>query len=382
MNSNGLSRSARGRVPIAAAAIIGLLAVALGLRYLLVWRVWVSTDDAFIEARIVQVSPSTSGRVLAVHVTENQDVQAGAALVDIDPRDAEAALAQARASLKLAEAEVVAARATLQATQTTTSAGVDEARASLEASRAKVTEAEAQQAAAASDAAQAKSDLSRYAHLNDHAISPQQREAADSRARSAAARLEAASRNVSAARAAVSAAAGRLAAAEAAPHEIAVREADVTRAEAVATRARAFVDAAELELSYTHIVAAESGRITRKSVQPGNYVQKGQILMALLPAERWVVANFKETQLAGVVPGAVAEVEVDAYPDVTFRGRVESVQAGSGSRFSLLPPENATGNYVKVVQRVPVKIVFDEQPDLSRYNLGAGMSVIPSVKMR
>ncbi len=382
MSAKTLPRSTRGRAPIAGAVILGLIAVTFGLRYWLVWRTWVSTDDAFIEARVVQISPSIAGRAATVHVSENQEVQAGAALVDIDPRDAEAALAQSRAALRLAEAEIDAARATLEAARTTTAAGVDEAGAGLEAARAKLTEAAAQQDAAASESGQAASDLARYRQLSDRAISDQQRESAESKARTAQARLEAARTNVSAAHAAVSAATGRLAAAEAAPHQVAVREADLARAEAAAARARAAVDAATLELSYTHIVAPEGGRITRKNVQPGNYVQKGQILMALLPAERWVVANFKETQLDGVVPGAVAEVRVDAYPEAIFRARVQSVQAGSGSRFSLLPPENATGNYVKVVQRVPVKIVFDEQPDAARYLLGAGMSVVPSVKVR
>jgi len=377
-----LSKRVRGRVPIAAALALGILAAALGLRYWLVWRAWVSTDDAFIEARVVQISPSIAGRVAVVHVSENQLVDSGAALLDIDPRDAEATRAQAGATLRLAEAEIDAARATLQAARTTTAAGVDEASAGLDSARAKVTEAEAQQSAAASEAEQAASDLARYRRLNDRAISEQQREAAESKVRTAQARLEAARKNVAAARAAISAAVGRLAAAQAAPHQLAVREADVARAEAAAARARAAIDAATLELSYTHIVAPESGRVTRKNVQPGNYVQKGQILMALLPPERWVVANFKETQIDGMLPGALAEVRIDAYPDAIFRARVDSMQAGSGARFSLLPPENATGNYVKVVQRVPVKIVFDEQPDASRYLLGAGMSVVPAVKVR
>ncbi|MBI5505436.1 MAG: HlyD family secretion protein [Deltaproteobacteria bacterium] len=382
MSANMLSKPMRGRVPIAVAIVVALVGAGLGLRYLLVWRAWVSTDDAFIEARVAQVSPSIAGRVAGVHVSENQEVQAGQPMIDIDSRDADADLAQARAALRLAEAEIDAARATFEAARTTTAAAVDEAGAILESARARLTEAEAQQSAAASESTQAGSDLARYRHLSDRAISDQQREAAQSKARTAEARLEAARRNVAAARAAVAAAGGRLAAAEAAPHELAVREADVARAEAAAARARAAVDAATLEVSYTHIVAPEAGRITRKNVQPGNYVQKGQILMALLPAERWVVANFKETQLEGVRPGAIAELHVDAYPDATFRGRVESIQAGAGSRFSLLPPENATGNYVKVVQRVPVKIVFDEQPDPSRYLLGAGMSVVPAVKVR
>jgi len=143
----------------------------------------------------------------------------------------------------------------------------------------------------------------------------------------------------------------------------------------------AAVRQAELDLSYTKIYAPQSGRITRKSVEPGAYVQVGQTLFSIVPDQVWVVANFKETQLRYMQPGQPATVRVDAYPDKLFRGHVDSIQAGAGARFSLLPPENATGNYVKVVQRVPVKIVIDEPPDPKRV-LGPGMSVVPEVKVR
>ena len=138
---------------------------------------------------------------------------------------------------------------------------------------------------------------------------------------------------------------------------------------------------AELNLSYTKIYAAESGRITRKSVEAGNYVQVGQTLLSIVPDNVWVVANFKENQLGHMRPGQPATIRIDAYPDKIFKGHVESIQAGSGARFSLLPPENATGNYVKVVQRVPVKILIDEPPD-PHHVLGPGLSVLPEVKVR
>jgi membrane fusion protein (multidrug efflux system) len=138
---------------------------------------------------------------------------------------------------------------------------------------------------------------------------------------------------------------------------------------------------AELDLSYTKIYAPEDGRITRKSVELGALLQPGQALFVLVPAEMWVLANFKETQLSRMRPGQPVEIRLDTYPDKIFRGHVDSFQTGTGSRFSLLPPENATGNYVKVVQRLPVKIVFDEQPD-SEHLIAPGMSVEPEVKVR
>ncbi len=143
----------------------------------------------------------------------------------------------------------------------------------------------------------------------------------------------------------------------------------------------AAVRQAELDISYTKISAPESGRITRKSVEPGAYVQVGQTLFSVVPDRAWVVANFKENQLRHMRPGQPARIRVDAYPDRVFNGHVDSIQAGSGARFSLLPPENATGNYVKVVQRVPVKILFDDPPEPDR-PLGPGMSVVPEVTVR
>lgn len=138
---------------------------------------------------------------------------------------------------------------------------------------------------------------------------------------------------------------------------------------------------AELELSYTKIAAPESGKITRKSVEPGNYVQVGQTVFSIVPDQVWVIANFKETQLRYMRPGQPAMIYIDAYPNQVFKGHVDSIQSGSGAAFSLLPPENATGNYVKVVQRVPVKIVIDDPPD-PNYVLGPGMSAVPEVKVR
>jgi len=158
--------------------------------------------------------------------------------------------------------------------------------------------------------------------------------------------------------------------------DTAIQNAATTKADVQTDKAA--IEQAELNLSYTKIFAPEDGRVTKKAVEPGDYVQVGQDLFALVTPERWTTANFKETQLRNMRPGQPAQVSVDAYPDHPLRGHVDSIQAGSGARFSLLPPENATGNYVKVVQRVPVKVVLDEQPDVQRA-LGPGMSVVPTV---
>jgi membrane fusion protein (multidrug efflux system) len=146
-------------------------------------------------------------------------------------------------------------------------------------------------------------------------------------------------------------------------------------------RSEAAVQQASLDLSYTKIFAPEAGRITRKRVERGAYVQVGQTLFVIVPDQVWVVANYKETQLEYMRPGQPASIHVDAYPDKVFHGHVDSIQAGSGAAFSLLPPENATGNYVKVVQRVPVKIVIDDPPD-DEHVLGPGMSVVPEIQVR
>jgi membrane fusion protein (multidrug efflux system) len=173
----------------------------------------------------------------------------------------------------------------------------------------------------------------------------------------------------------------RLASAKVAPSRVAFSRAQVDTTAAEIAQAEAEVRQAELNLSYTKMYAPESGQITRKVVEPGSYVQVGQTLCSIVPDRLWVLANFKETQLRYMHPGQPATITVDAYPDHVFTGHVDSIQAGSGARFSLLPPENATGNYVKVVQRVPVKIVFDNATDPS-HPLGPGMSVVPSIKVR
>lgn len=249
-----------------------------------------STDDAFVDAHIVSIAPKIAGRVKAVHVDDNQLVRRDDVLIEIDSRDFEAALAQAKGTLAKA-----------QATQKKTD---EDRRRAL--------------------------DL-----FNQQVISAQERDNA-------------------------------LQAAAAASGDT---EAD-----------KAALQQAELNLGYTKIIAPINGFVTNKAVEAGDYVQVGQTLMALVPQQVWITANFKETQLRQMRPGQAVTISVDAYPGQKLRGHVDSIQAGSGARFSLLPPENATGNYVKVVQRVPVKIVLDESAD-ARHVLGPGMSVVPDVQV-
>jgi membrane fusion protein (multidrug efflux system) len=332
--------------------VILALVIAVGVGAAEWWRAarnWVGTDDAFIDVHMVQISPQVAGRVARVLVGDNQQVRAGQPLLDIDPADFQARLDQAAANEKSAQGTLAQARAQLAV-----------ARADRDELRAEVGVAQA-------NATNAAIDLARYralARINSSALSRQQLDNATAAARSSAANLTAAQRKVAAAEA-----------------QLAYARTRLQTAEAGVQAAAAQVEEARLDLSYTRLRAPEAGHIAHLSVAIGDYVQIGQALMALVPNEVWVTANFKETDLDHMRVGQPVDITVDAYPGKTFRGRVDSFQAGSGAAFSLLPPENATGNYVKVVQRVPVKITFDDPPN-ARPMLGPGMSVVPYVRIR
>ena len=403
------------------AAVIG---AAIGLAYYLHRRGFESTDDAFIDGGIVQISPRVPGQVLRVLVTDNQHVNKGDLLVELDARDYETAVAQARAALSNALARNAGAKAGLDLTSTVTDAALVQASAGLKAAQAQVDvlrasvqqaeaavgaaeaglqQAEARRTAAEAEAQRAAADAERYRALyKKDEISKQLLDRAETEARATAANLDAARQMVAAAQAQlvqakaarasaeaslrqaetlVRQAEGRLKEAQSRPEQIRIRRADFEGAGAEIERARAALQQAELNLSYTKIYAPESGYVTKKAVEPGNIVGAGQALMALVSERLWVVANYKEVQLQRMRPGQPVSIKIDAYPQRRFRGKVDSIQSGSGARFSLLPPENATGNYVKVVQRVPVKIVFDE-PLPSELKIGPGMSVVPEVKVR
>ena len=330
---------------IAGAAGLILLAAVIVYYYVRI-APYESTDDAFIEGRVTTISPRVPGQVVRLLVNDNQLVKEGELLLEIDPADYQTRVAQARADEATARSRLEQAKA-----QTV----VDEANA--EEQQAAVVAAEA-------EAARAAADLKRYESVESRAISRSQLDLAQAQARVTAANLDV-DRNK----------------AKAATAQVALSRVNTEAAAAQVQQAEAKLQQAGLDLSYTRVTAPINGRVTRRTVEQGIYVQTGQALLTLVPDEVWVVANFKEGQLALMRPGQPVTLRIDAYPQHVFKGHVDSIQAGTGARFSLLPPENAVGNYVKVVQRVPVKIVFDEPPD-PRLDLAPGLSVVPKVKVK
>jgi len=262
----------------------------------------------------------------------------------------------------------------------TAAAAVDEAKGALEQTQRLVAVARQTADASAADAERAGYDARRYEDLVKTSDASRQRyEQAVADARGTEARLRGARGSVSATETQVEQARARLDDANAAPQRVAMKEAQLANASAVAAQARAALHQAQLNLAYTKVVAPVSGRVTRRGVEPGDVIQHGQALTNLVADPPWVVANFKETQLTRMRPGQPVRIRVDALPDLRLKGHLDSVQPGSGSRFELLPPENATGNFVKVVQRVPVKILFDGLDVETMHRLGPGMSVEPVV---
>jgi membrane fusion protein (multidrug efflux system) len=320
-----------------------------------------STDDAFIDAHVVSVAPKIAGKIATVEVSDNELVRKGQILLEIDSRDVDAEVARKRAALEVAKARLENAQMS-----------AEQAEAHVRTLEAAYAAAEASTAAAAAETAKQRGDLARNSGLiASGAISKQDFQHSQSDTTSSEATLESKKKQLQAA----------AAYAEEGKKQAGSARAQVSAAKAEVTAAEAELHQAELQKSYTKIPAPEAGRVTNKSIEPGNYVQVGQPLFAIVPQHVWVTANFKETQLSEMRPGQPAEVEVDAYPGGNLRAHVDSIQAGSGAHFSLLPPENATGNFVKVVQRVPVKIALDEQPDVTQV-LGPGMSAVPDVKVR
>jgi membrane fusion protein (multidrug efflux system) len=373
------ARRRRRRHFIVFAGLLAVAAAAGGVLWL-IGKDDESTDDAFIEADVVQIAPQVGGMVAAVHFVDNQWVEPAQPLVDIDPRDYRVQFASAKANLAVAQAARQAAAADLDLTRATTDASIDEARNAVEQARHQVAETRHQADAIDADVVRAKSDAERYGELLKRADASRQRyEQAVADARAATARWRAAQLATTAAEAQQAQAQARLQDALAAPQRIAQKEAQLANAAALVEQAEANLAAAEINLSYTRIVAPRAGRMGRRAVNAGDVVQKNQTLAYLVADPPWVTANFKETQLTRMRPGQPVSLSVDAFPGRRLPCHVDSIQPGSGARFSLLPPENATGNYIKVVQRVPVKIVFDDLPADVQRLLVPGMSVVPDV---
>ena len=364
-----------------------------------------STDDAQVDGHITQISSKVYGRVGEVLVNDNQQVKAGQTLVKLDPRDLQAAVDQAKAQLALAETDAQSAGVDVPRTQLNTQSGTSSADAQLAFAQADLMRAQSTyDQARTSDLAWAQdniekskanaqlaqADLERYRPLMEKGeISKQQFDAAQANADATASALKAdqeklaqAQRGVEIAQAQLDAAKARvdqaragIISAKADTKQVVMRQADAQGKLAKVQQARAALEAAQLNLEYTTVVAPVDGVVTHKQVEIGQIVQQGQGLMVIVPLQDvWVTANFKETQLRSMKPGQKVEVKVDTYGK-TFPGHVDSIAGATGAVLSLLPPENATGNYVKVVQRVPVKIVLDPIPP-DKAILRPGMNVV------
>ncbi|MGZ2457453.1 MULTISPECIES: HlyD family secretion protein [Rhizobium] len=333
------------RAVLAAALLAGVaFAGDFGYRYWTVGRFIESTDDAYVKADYTTVAPKVAGYIREVLVSDNDQVKAGQVLARIDDRDFQAALSQARADVKAAEAAITNIDAQIALQQSV----IEQARATIDASQASLDFA--------------VSDAARSARLITNGAGTQSRAEQTQSAREQAAAAVERDR----------------AALVAAQNKVPVLQTQREQSVAQRDRAAAAAQQAELNLSYTDIVAAVDGTVGARSIRVGQYVTSGTQLMAVVPLHAvYVVANFKETQLTYISPGQPVEIKVDSFPDISIKGHVDSVSPASGLEFSLLPPDNATGNFTKIVQRIPVKIVIDDEP-LSGL-LRSGMSVEPEI---
>lgn len=388
-----LLRSPRARSILIALALLLLVGGVFLWRYFASYE---STDDAQVDGHVNSISPRVSGHVLKLNITDNQYVEKGTVLVEIDPTDYEVAVARARADFAQAQADASAAGINVPLTNVSTSsqvassaANVANAKAGIAAARQQFEAAKAQLAQAEANNVKAQNDLVRYKQLVDkQEISQQQYDQAVAAARANAATVDAARASADAAAAQVEQAQGKLLQAEAdlrtaqtAPQTVQVSRSRAQSAQATAERKRAELQQAELNLTYTKVIAPVTGIISNRTVELGQNVQANQEMLKLIPLDDiWVTANFKETELREMKAGQSASISVDAYGR-KYKGHVDSIAGASGARFSLLPPENATGNYVKVVQRIPVKIVFDPG-ETKGHELRPGMSVVPKVWTR
>lgn len=364
----------------AALGIVFLAGLLVAWRY---YAVRVSTDDAQIDGHLNTVSARVGGTVIAVLVADNQLVEAGTPLVRIEAKPYEIAVARAEADLAENEAQARAAHTGVPMTSTLSTSQEAGAASDLAGAAARLASARARVREAVARATKSAQDLARLKPLLDKdEVSQQEYDVAVSEADVQHAARESAEAAVSEAEKGVEAAKARLAQAKTGPEQVTIQKARADSAAAKAEVARANLAQARLDLEHTEIKAAVTGIVSRRSVEVGQVVQAGQPLLAVVPVgDVWVVANYKENQLNRIRPGQPAIVSVDAYGGREFKGKVDSIAAATGARFSILPPENASGNYVKVVQRVPVKIVLDPGQD-PEHLLRPGMSVVPTILTR
>ena len=368
--------------PVVRAVFIIVLIVVVVGGYLF-WRyssVRESTDDAQVDAHIYSVTSRVGGTVTAVNFDENDQVKQGQVLAQLDPKDYEVAVQRAKAELADASANARAASTGVPITSTTSTSNVATARANLNAAQKAVDAAQARAREAQANHTRTAQDLKRFEQLvQKEEISRQQYDAAVAAEQAAKATLDAAQSQVASVESQVAQAEANLKSALTAPQQILVQQARAGAANAAAQTREAALAQAELNLSYTTIKSPVDGIAGRRNVQVGQVIQAGQPITSVVDVnDIWVTANFKETQLKNMRPGQAAKIHVDAY-DTDLQGHVVSIGGATGAKFSLLPPENATGNYVKVVQRVPVKIQLDPNQDSNR-RLRPGMSVVVTVK--
>jgi len=349
-DNNEPERKRPGKKPLIFLAIVVVIMIVVGLWFWLTTRNIESTDDAFTEGNAVTIAPKAAGYVVKLLVRDNQRVKQGDLLVEIDARDSEAQRDQAKAQLGLAQAQLHQAQAQLALSRVQYPAQRDQALAD--------------QAKAQANLLNAQADYRRQRGVDPRATSQRNIDTAAAQLRSAEAQLQSAKAQVEVA--------------SQVKLQIRQQETNVEAREQQVEQAQAQLNTAELNLSYTQVRAPYDGFVTKRNVHLGTLVQAGSALFSLVSPEIWINANFKESQLARMKPGDKVEISVDAWPDMKLEGHVDSVQMGSGSRFSTFPAENATGNYVKIVQRVPVKIVIDKGLD-TNHPLPLGLSVEPKV---
>ena len=328
------------------AIVVVITLIVIGTIALIDSRHHETTDDAFIDGNASQIAAQAAGRVSHLYVNDNQFVHRGDPLVDIATADIDAKVDQAKAGVLTAQSQA------------------QQAVAQVEGQKANAAQAAATARQAEAEYTNAQQDLARFKGVDPDAVSRQQYDQAVAQARSAKAKLDAAHATEGTAQAQVKAA-----------------QANVGVAQAQVATAQADLETANIQLGYAHVVAPIDGRVTKRAVDVGNVISIGQPILAIVSDDLWVTANYKETQLKKMRVNQAVTIRIDAVPDVKFAAHVQSFQRAAGSYFSALPAENATGNYVKVTQRVPVKIVFDHPEELQKYNVGPGLSVKPSVSV-
>ena len=344
----------KSRWPLVILAVVTVAAIIGGVVYWLSTRDLEDTDDAYTEGNAVSIAPKVSGYVVERRVDDNTFVKAGDLLIRIDPRDYITARDQAQANLHLAEAQLASAKINLEIVRVSAPANLVQAQSQLQQARAN------------------QADAAR-SYERQHSVDP--RATTQTNTDQANAQLRSTNASVSSSQAQVQTAGLVTQNIQAAEETVKQQEAQVAQMQAALTQA-------ELNLSYTEIRASQDGYITQRNVDVGTYAQAGQQTFYLVTTDWWIVANFKETQLADMQPGQPVKIGVDAYPKLKLRGHVQSIQEGSGARFTAFPAENATGNYVKIVRRVPVKIMIDHDGPTPPPMLPLGLSVTPSVTVR